>query len=83
MRAGHRRRKREVEDQLAWFGEDATRRDILVWNGNVARVRDRATAGVPCADAPSQIFRREAEAAEPLGSRAPPKPGAGRTAGGT
>jgi hypothetical protein len=66
MRAGHRRREGELENQPTCSGEDATRRDVLVWNGKVAKVRDRATAGVPCADAPSQIRGREAEAAEPV-----------------
>ena len=83
MRAGHRRRERAVEDQLAWFGEDATRRDILVWNGNVARAEIGPQPGYRAPMRHRRSYRREAEAAEPLGSRAPPEPGAGRTAGGT
>ena len=68
MRAGPRRcvGEGEVESQPTRTGEDVTRRDVLVWNGRVASVRHRDTVGVPCADAPSQIPRGEAEAAEPV-----------------
>ena len=81
MRTGHRGRGGEVEDRPTRSGEDAARRDVLVWNGRVATIRARAAVGVPCADAPSQTRRGKAEAGEPLGSRAAPKSGAGGTPG--
>ena len=61
----HRRRAAQVEDQRTTSAESELRPGLLVWNGTVASIQVRGAMGVPCADAPAQIRRREAEAAKP------------------